>query len=190
MTVSNRIHFWGPHCSLLLPTMMPSDPWEVFTDNGLSMASRSLRLVWNHTDHRPYLQLRGKKEARGSVTSCRWPVTILRSCVSINSCVIFTLDLLWFDHLAKIFSVWVGFQLERRKRGWTTLAVCPHKGRQATTTPRSIGLHTLLSFSLSKSSSFLLLLARGYKKGARVLRSWGSPPAPAPSAVPRKLYEG
>lgn len=115
------------------PTMVPSDPWEVFTDNGFSMASRGLRLVWNHTAKNLTCScLGGNKEARGWVICCRWPVTILRSSVSINSCVIFTFDLLWFDHLAKIFAVWVGFQLERRKRGWTTLAVCPHKGRQAT----------------------------------------------------------
>lgn len=121
MSVSNRIHFWGPHCSLLLPTMVPSDPWEVFTDNRFSMASRTC--VWYGITQTTDLTCRcpeGKKEARGSDTSCRWPVTILRSSVSINSCVIFTLELLWFVHFAKIFAVWGGFQLERRKRGWTT----------------------------------------------------------------------
>lgn len=55
--------------------------------------------------------------------------------------------------------------------------------REGRPPPRSLGLHTLLSVSLNKSSSYLFLLARGYKKGAHVLRSWGSPPPPPSSQL-------
>lgn len=118
MSVSNRIHFWGPHCSLLLPTMVPSDLEKYLLTIGFQWPREAC--VWYGITKTTDLTCScpgGKKEARGSVTSCRWPVTILRSSVSINSCVIFTLELL---------------TLEFRKRGWTTQAVCPHKGRQAT----------------------------------------------------------